>query len=287
MQEFHYRIAWRARGQRPGYHRASVGGGGFEFHSHAPLLAVSDPRRLDIRASLRDPLGQWVVRVHHQRSAVPVYLIADLSASMGFTGRLAKLDVLAELAASAAYSAYRTGDPFGFIGCDDRVREDLMLVPTRSKGVGAALARTLRGLTLTGPTSQGLLEASRYLGRQRALVLLVSDFHFSLALVEEIGTQFARHDVVPIVLWDAIENVGPGRGAALATLHDRESGAERTLALRSSLRTRIAEAYARRRLDLRRLLCGFGREPLFLTGEYRADVLTEYFFHDPGPDQAS
>lgn len=286
-QEFHYRIAWRARGHYPGHHRSSAGGGGFEFHSHAPLLAVSDPRRLDIRASLRDPFGQWVVRVHHQRSAVPVYVVADLSASMAFRGRHSKLDVLADLVAAAGYSAGRTGDPFGFIGCDERVRADMLLPLTQARGAGAALAQRLREFRATGASADGLLEAPRYLGRQRALLLLVSDFHFPLALVRELRDRLARHDVVPIVVWDPLEATGPGHGAGLARLRDSESGAERTLIMRASLRARLAQAYAQRRDDLRRALRGLGREPLFLIGGFSADALTKYFFHDAGAHATS
>ncbi|HEX7043490.1 MAG TPA: DUF58 domain-containing protein [Burkholderiales bacterium] len=280
VQEFHYRIGWRARGRYPGHHRAAAGGGGFEFHSHAPLLAVADPRRLDIRASLRDPFGQWVARVHHQRSSVPLYVLADLSASMGFRGRHAKLEVLADLVAAAGYSAARTGDPFGFIGADERVREELLLPATRARGAGAGLARRLRAFAATGASAAGLLEASRYLGRTRALVLLISDFHLPLALVSALRDRLVRHDVVPVVLWDPLEAQGPGTGAGLVRLRDRESGSTRTLLLRASLRARLAENYAEHRRALQRAWQGRGREPLFLDGPFRADALTRYFFGD-------
>ncbi|MFL6651408.1 MAG: DUF58 domain-containing protein [Sulfurifustaceae bacterium] len=285
--EFHYRIAWRVRAHYPGHHRSAAGGGGFEFHSHAPLLAAADPRRLDVRASLHDPFGQWVVRVHHQRSSVPVYVLADLSASMGFQGARRKLDVLADLVAAAGYSAGRTGDPFGFVGCDERVRADLLLPSTRARGAGAALADRLRKLPLTGAGAGGLLEAPRYLGKQRALVLLASDFHFPLTLVRDLRDRLARHDVVPIVIWDALEAAGPGDGRGLARLRDSESGAERTLILRASVRARLAAAYARRRNELREALQRFGREPFFLIGSFDVDALTRYFFHGAGAGGAS
>ena len=282
VPEFHYQISWRAGGQRPGYHRAVGGGGEFEFHSHAPLLAMSDPRRLDLRASLRDPLGQWLVRVHHQRSSVPVYLIADLSASMGFTGRSRKLDVLADLTLATAYSAYRTGDRFGFIGCDARVREDFLLVPTVARGAGAQIAERLRRTAPDAASSDALLDATRFLTRQRSLVFLVSDFHFAVERAREICTRLSRHDVVPVVLWDAREVAAPGSGPGFAVLRDSESGEYRSLFLRSALRERIAQAYEDRRRALQRLFRAFGREPYFLIGTFDADAMTEYFFQESG-----
>src|SRR5574341_1204843 len=116
IQEFHYRVSWHAATHRPGHHRGARAGAGFEFIGHAPLLAARDPRRLDVRASLADPFGEWKVRQFRQRATVPVWLVADLSASMGFQGRRRKLDVLADFTASLGYSAWRTGDPFGFLG---------------------------------------------------------------------------------------------------------------------------------------------------------------------------
>lgn len=272
MREFHYRIPWLAANSRPGHHPSAAVGGGFEFRGHVPLLAAPDPRRLDIRASLRDPRGDWQVRSYRQRSAVPVVLVADLSASMGFAGRRRKLDVLADLAESCAYSAYRTGDLFGFVGCDDGVRE--VLPPAFARGAGAALAARLRELAL-GRGAAGLKSAARLL-RRRSLVLLASDFHFPLGQVAEILASFAGHALVPLVLWDDAESAPSGFG--LATVRDAETGAERTLLLRPALAERLRGEFERRRAAIADLCLAHGTRPLFLDGAFDADALTEYFF---------
>ena len=74
-QEFHYRLAHRSSGWRPGAHPGTRLGAGQEFVSHMSLYARPDPRRLDLRASLRDLSGNWLVRVHRQRASVPVHAI--------------------------------------------------------------------------------------------------------------------------------------------------------------------------------------------------------------------
>jgi uncharacterized protein (DUF58 family) len=277
VQEFHYRIPWRARGQRPGHHRGEQGGGGLDFRGHAPLLDLPDPRRLDVLASLRDPFETWKVRRYSQRTSVPVWLLADVSASMSFRGSARKLDVLADFAVSLGYSAYRTGDPFGCMACDDRVREDALIRPTHAKGAGMAAAQQLRTIASPGRSARGLVEAAEHLSRHRSLVFLVSDFHFPDALLEEILSALARHEIVPIVLWDPAEYEElPGFGLAL--LEDAESGRRRTLWLRPRLRERIAEAYAERRARLTRRLLDQGIRPFFLLGEFRAEALSEFFF---------
>lgn len=277
IQEFHYRISWRARGYRPGHHKGRQGGGGAEFRGHAPLLSFPDPRRLDVLASLRDPFEEWKVRLYSQRTSVPVYLLADVSASMVFRGERRKLDVLADLAGSTAYSAYRTGDPFGCIPCDETMREDLLLPLTHSRAAGVEMGRRLRALEPTGKSAAGLLRGTEQVARQRSLVFVVSDFHFPDALLEEILGALARHEVVPIVLWDRAEfEALPSFGLAL--LEDPESGRRRTLLLRPRLKERIAAAYAARRESLRRRLLDRGTRPFFLVGDFNADALSEFFY---------
>ena len=277
VQEFHYRIAWRAHGYRPGHHRGQQGGGGLDFRGHAPLLDMPDPRRLDVLASLRDPFETWKVRLYSQRTSVPVYLLADVSASMAFRGHRRKLDVLADFALSLGYSAYRTGDPFGCIACDDKVREEALILPTHAKGAGMVAAQQLRTIAAPGRSAHGLVHAAEHLSRHRSFVFLASDFHFSDALLEEVVSALARHEVVPIVVWDPAEYENlPGFGLAL--LEDPESGRRRTLWLRPRLRERIAEAYARRREQLTRRFLDQGIRPFFLIGEFQAETLSEFFF---------
>ena len=55
-----------------------------------------DPRRLDLRASLREVRGDWLVRVNRQRVSVPVHVIVDVSASMSFGFPKPKLHVVAD-----------------------------------------------------------------------------------------------------------------------------------------------------------------------------------------------
>jgi len=276
VPELHYRIAGLARGGFPGRHRSASGDGGFEFRGHVPLLDAPDARRLDLYASLRDPFEGWVVRVHSQRKAIPVTLIADLSASMGFEGAQRKLAVLADFAESLAWSAWRSGDSFGFVGCDEQVRADLTRPQTRSRGAGALLAQTLRELQPGGHSARGLIDAHRHLPRQRALVFLVSDFHLPLADIDALLASLAPHDCVPVVLWQ------PGEFAlsvahGLAQVEDPEGGARQWLWWRPALRERWRAAHDARRGALQALFRRHRLAPLFIEGGFDADAVTRHF----------
>lgn len=281
VQEIHYRISWHPRGPHPGHHRSTQRGGAAEFRGYLPLLAFPDPRRLDIFISLRDPFEEWKVRVFSQNAAVPVYLIADLSASMGFNGALRKLDVLADLTASLGYSTYRTGDAFSFIGCDAAVRKELVLPLTYAKNAGVEWSEKLRVFQATGKSATGLLEVQDYLASQRALVFLVSDFHFPLDFLQQVLGNLSRHQIVPIVLWDKAEfETLPASG--LAWVQDSETGGRRLLWLRPLLREKTAKRFEQRMRGLEHIFATNQIQPFFLIGTFKAEKLTDYFFSGAG-----
>jgi len=276
IAELHYRVAGAVRGRWPGAHRSQRGHSGPEFRAHAPLIDMPDLRRLDLHASLRDPFGQWLVRVNSERMAIPVAMVADLSASIGFEGAQRKLDVLADFVESLSWSAWRNGDSFGFVGCDEEVRSELVLPQTRARGGGVALAASLRALVPAGRSAQGLLAAHRYLTRQRSLLFLVSDFHLPLEFVEGVLDSLADHDVVPVVLWQPQE-FGLGVGTGIADVIDPESGLRRALWWRPSLRARWESAQRDRRAALLGE-CGRRRlAPLVIEGAFDADAVTRHF----------
>ena len=138
--EFHYRLPQRFGGQRPGAHAGSSLGAGQQFAAHRRLLDHPDPRRIDLRASLRDVRGDWLVRIARQRVAVPVHALVDVSASMHFGAARSKLARAADFVDALGHSAFRAGDPVGLMGFDSGPREDLYLPARHSRGIGGVMA---------------------------------------------------------------------------------------------------------------------------------------------------
>lgn len=278
MQEFHYKVHWRARGQRQGFHPSASRGSGMEFIGHAPLSGYADPRRIDIRASLANATGEWLVRLHRARTALPVCVMLDLSASMGFVGVRRKLDVVRAFVASASFSAHRTGDAFGLIAADDTIRENLWQPLSHARSAAQTALDRLKDVDASGGSS-GLLEALHWLPRARALVFLVSDFHFPLDLLDNLLDGLARHDVVPVVVWDGAEAQRLPR-FGLIDMADPETGQQRTVLMRGSLRRRWIERVAQRRAGLRECFARHQVRPFFVDGAFDADALTRYFLGD-------
>lgn len=276
-KEFSYQIGWRSRGRHPGRHASVQRGLGMEFRGHAPLIAYPDPRRIDLRQTIRDPFDQVWVRIFNQKSSVPVYVVCDLSGSMGFSGQMRKLEIASDIAASAAWSAFRVNDPFGFIGFDEQVREDWIFQSSVKVHGAFELSEQLSGYRPGHVGAQGIQEVHRFLSRERSLVFLVSDFHMPLPDLEQALGSMIRHHVVPLVLWDAAEYRNlPEFGVASVT--DCETGSRRTLFLRKSFRDRILQTFEDRRKALEKLFLSFDMPPLFIEDDFNADDLTEYFY---------
>lgn len=273
--QFHYRVSWRSQSAISGYHYSTQCGGGFEFHGHAPLIAHPHPRNLDLRASLNDPFGQFVVRTFRQRSSIPVYVIADLSASMGLKGSCNKPEILARFSACAAHSAVRTGDRFGFIGCGETI-DPKFFIPLRwYKGTARDLWDRLKDHVPEDRSAHGLLQSPMLLGRRKSLVFLVSDFHFPLATLKQILHNLKPHDVVPVVLRDSREECYPDWG--LIRFKDSETGRSRFLALRPGFSEKIRATNQQRKIAMIKLCTQFGREPFFVTDQFNPEDLTRYF----------
>lgn len=274
--EFQYRVPWRAVSYHPGSHPGIQRGSGYELHGIAPLHVSGDPRRFDLRASLRDPFGRLLVRVFKQRSIVPVFVLADVSASMSFVGKTCKFDLLIEFVNSLAYSAFRVGDPFAFIACDTVVRDELSLPLSRARGAGTLVAERLRRWAPSGPDATGLLAGAERLTGSRALVFVVSDFHLPIDLLRRMLERLCPHAVVPVVLVDTGEGRIPGRG--ITHLYDPETRARRTVLLRRSWARRFENRLIEHRNQLIHCFADYDLRPLYLIDEFEPEAVSRYFY---------
>ena len=277
-REFHYRHPARVGGARPGAHAGRSLGAGMEFVGHQRLFDRPDPRRLDLRASLRDPAGDWLVRAHRQRTSIAVHAIVDVSASMGFGVHRSKLHVAADFVAALGASAYRVGDTAGLAAFDAEDRADLHLPATLSRGAGSLMAQTLRACTPAAAGSgAGLAACVQRLAGREGLVFIASDFHWPLADLAPTLDALASAQVVPVVIWDPAE-IAPPERRGIAALRDCETGRRRTFWLRPALRTRWMAAVDERRETLRQTFAARGLRPFFVIGDFDPDAMSNYFF---------
>lgn len=274
LEEVDYRFRRPLRTARPGAHTGSLQGAGMVPSNLAPLMAHPDPRRIHIRASAHDPFGQLHVQLARQPATASVQALVDRSASMGFRGRCGKLELAARLLGAMAFSALRTGDAFGLVACGGDAPPEHTLPPNRDAGL---IGETLGELADAPPQGGADLEAGiEHLDPSPSLVLVVSDFHFPVAVLQRILERLDRHQVVPIVLWDSAE-WDPAPGRAFVRARDPETGAMSSLLLRPGLRRRLADAFGQRRRELNRLGLAFDAAPLFVIDRLDIDAINAHF----------
>lgn len=283
--EFYYQVPWLARSPRPGRHRSAQVGSGMMANRSVPINSGADLRRLDIRARISDPMQRWWVRETLQRDAINVWVVADVSSSMHFTAEQTathenSMALLRDFSACAAHSAFRSGDAFGLVAADDRLRDDLQIALTRRAGSSAMVQQVFNAPSQKRPTRTGanaLPLTAQLINARRSLVFLVSDYLLSLESLEHTLSALAHHHVVPVMLTNdnALSRL-PSYG--WLTLNDAETGQQRTLLMRPALKKQMLEAAHAHEAALMQLFTRHGLRPLKLASPFDADVVTNYFY---------
>lgn len=254
-----YRLAWRSRALRHGAHRSTQAGAGGVFRDLASLIQHPDPRRIDLRQSLRDPFGALHVRRFEEKSAICVSVILDVSASMAFEGTAKKLELARAVIATVASSARRTGDTFALYGCDSEIVPDLAFPPSRSRAREQEMSNRLARFSPRRQGTAGLIEAAQALPTRRGLVIVISDFFMPRPEIEALFEALASHDVLTLLLSDSSEQSAlPDWG--LLPLRDLETGRRRLVAMRPSLKIEWGRRSEARRNFVRQVASRHGRD---------------------------
>jgi len=252
-------------------------GGSLDFRGYVPFMQNPDPRRIDIRATLRSIPRNLMSRAFYERGAVDVVAVLDLSASMGFSGVGNKLQQAADIAASIAWSAVRHGDNFSLIVCDDEIRKDMIMPASHRQGLAQEVHGVIsRAMIKDGVDASALTQAVEHMRQKRALVFLLSDFHFDEKFMLAAFNSLGAHDVAPLVLWDSAEYQDmPEWG--WARVRDMESAGASSLFMRRSMATRIRHACLQRRQQIADICRQTGaRTPFFSGNHFNAEQLSRH-----------
>lgn len=179
-------------GSVSGRHQSPHRGSSVEFAEYRRYQAGDDLRRLDWRAYGRS--DRYYVKEFEADTNLRLILVLDASGSMAYAN---KYDVARQLAATLAYLAIEQGDAAGLVSAWDGQYENMP--PRRIAGQVEQLFARMDQLEPVGENSlcQSISEFAEST-RQRAMVVLISDFLFELdqlkTSVEHLT--FRKHDVV-------------------------------------------------------------------------------------------
>ena len=245
-----------------------------------PLIDYPDARRMDLRQTLRDPYEQIQVKLFNQDNTTPIFAVCDLSSSMQFKGQgkgsPRKLDQVKEIAASIAYSASETGDVFSFIGYNQQVIEELTLPLSHHLHQSFEIIEQLSDYRKMRVGSEGILEVPQYLSQHKGLIFWISDFHMPITLIVQAFNAMSVHQVVPVVLWDDQEYKKLPR-FGFGNMIDPETGLNRTMFFRDSVRAQFEEAFAARKQALENEFARFDSQAIYLSGKFDPEDMSHYF----------
>jgi uncharacterized protein (DUF58 family) len=260
-------IGRRVESLLAGDYRSTLHGEGTELAQVRPYVPGDDVRRIDWNVTART--GEAHVRVQLAERVLVTWLVLDTSPSMQFgTADRRKADVAEGVAIAVGHIATRRGNRLGLVTFGDAQPKT---APPRQGRIGLiGLLAALRdepdsGDGRVGATSLGeALARTGALARQRAVVVVVSDFRGPLdwrrALLELAG----RHEVIAVEIRDPREQELPNAGALW--LVDPETGRQLRVDTRSErLRARFAAAAAAERETLARTLASAGARHVVLT----------------------
>ena len=250
-------IGRRVEGLLAGDFRSNSHGAGTELAMVRPYVPGDDVRRIDWAVTART--GEPHVRVDLAERVLVTWLLLDASASMQFgTADRRKLDVAEGVAIAIGHLATRRGNRLGVV-TQSGGRADVL--PPRQGRVGLiGLLTALRSETSppAGPDSLSVgLRTVSAAARQKALVVLVSDFRGDRTWHRPLLELAGSHDVVAVEIRDPREqelpNVGP------LWLVDPETGRQLRVDTRSRrLRERFAAAAAAERAEVQKAIASVG-----------------------------
>ena len=251
-----------------GDYRSTLLGVGTELAQVRPYVPGDDVRRIDWNVTART--GETHVRVHLAERVLVTWLVLDTTASMQFgTADRRKADVAEGVALAIGHVATRRGNRLGVVTFGAG-RPQAM--PPRQGRVGLiGLLTTLReepepetgGANGATPLAEALHHAAA-VARQRALVVVVSDFRGAIDWRKPLLDLAGRHDVVAVEIRDPREQELPDLGDLF--LVDPETGRQLRVNTRDTgLRTRFEAAAAGERRAVTGALTSTGARHVVLS----------------------
>jgi uncharacterized protein (DUF58 family) len=258
-------IGRRMEGLLAGDYRSVLLGDGTELAQVRPYVPGDDVRRIDWNVTARTRVPH--VRVQLAERVLVTWLVLDTSASMQFgTAERRKADVADGVALAVGHVATRRGNRLGLVTFgDSRARS---LPPKQGRmgliGLLASLREEPDDMPVGAASLAEALGRTSALARQRAAVVVVSDFRGPLDWRRALLDLSARHDVVAVEIRDPREQELPNAGALW--LVDPETGRQLRVDTRSPrLRARFAAAAADERAEVARVLANAGTRHVVVT----------------------
>jgi len=209
-----------------GEYHSSFKGRGMIFSEVRPYQYGDDVRNIDWNKTAR--YNETYVKVFEEERELTMYLLIDISASESFgTRKQLKMETIAEIAASLAFSATTYNDKVGLILYTDQIEK--FIPPKKGKQHVLHLVREI--ITYEPKSKQTnlskTLEQFMKFARRKANVFIISDFIDSSDYNKALRVASIKHDITGLRIFDEKESFFPNIG--LVNIQDQETGEVRLI----------------------------------------------------------
>jgi len=206
-----------------GEYHSAFKGRGVIFSEVREYMPGDDVRDIDWNVTSRH--NKPYVKVYEEERELTVMLLIDVSGSreFGAVGE-SKKEIMAEIAATLAFSSIQNNDKVGVIFFSDKIEK--FIPPKKGKKHILLIIREIINFT---PESTGtdIDVALRFLTnaiKKRSTAFLISDFIDSHDYFKSMSIANRKHDLAAIQVYDRRDAEMPDVG--LIRLHDMESGSD-------------------------------------------------------------
>ena len=204
-----------------GEYHSQFKGRGMAFSEVREYQPGDDVRSIDWNVTAR--LNKPYIKVFEEERELTVMLLVDVSGSRNF-GTLSQMkrDMMAEVAATLAFSTIANNDKVGVIFFSDKIEKFI-----QAKKGKTHVLHIIRELLSFEPTSTGtdVAQALQYFTnaqKRHCTAFLISDFIGAGAMYKPLLIASNRHEVNAIQIYDRREAELPNIG--LVKFHDAETG---------------------------------------------------------------
>lgn len=207
-----------------GEYHSAFKGRGMTFSEVRQYQYGDDVRDIDWNVTARQ--NQPYVKVYEEERELTVMLLIDVSGSRNFGAvGVQKREMIAEIAATLAFSAIQNNDKIGVIFFSDKIEK--FIPPRKGKKHILFIIRELLDFT---PESKGtdISMALRYFTdalKKRCTTFLISDFIDTHDYYKALSIACNKHDVIGIQVYDKRDSQLPNVG--LVRVSDLETGRDR------------------------------------------------------------
>lgn len=206
-----------------GQYHSAFKGRGMAFSEVREYQYGDDVRDIDWNVTAR--FHRPYIKVFEEERELTVMLLIDVSGSLDFgTSHQLKREMVAEIAATLAFSAIQNNDKIGVLFFSDRIEK--YIPPKKGRKHILYIIREMLSFTsVSKRTDIGKpIEFLTRIAKRRCTAFILSDFYSHKDFLHELKICNQKHDIVAIQVYDVRAKILPNVG--LMKVSDAETGHE-------------------------------------------------------------